>query len=242
MGKILAVSWSVGGEDPMFKGQSVQSFAGSIPAASTNKLSLAEMLTPKQVFTGKEPEDITFELPIRYDVVTNNNSLFVIVDADPAEQLKIDSGGKVYDCERAANGDCLIIWHAIYDPPGRRAVQAYLILDDKREGVLSLWGPPVVVTTSNLCQFSLDCANYDPDVGARFHARLPEKNGRYSIECLTTNGGHLATLAGSTSNGAFNELWNLKSESGDRLQGEPFNSVVTITLPDSGRVQKLRGP
>lgn len=197
---------------------------------------------PRQILTGKEPKDITFEFPIRYDTITNKNSFFVIVDADPEAELKIDSGGKVYDLECAANGDCLVVWHAIYDPPGRHAVQAYLILDDPREGVLSMWGPPVAVTTSNLCQFSLDCANRYPGVGARFHARLPEKTAKYSIECLTTNGAHLATLSGATSNGEFNVVWNLVDDDGHRLTGETFNSIVHITLPDSGRSQTLKGP
>ena len=105
-----------------------------------------------------------------------------------------------------------------------------------------MWGRPVAVTTSNLCQFSLDCVNHDVDVGARFHARLPEKNGSYSIECVTTNGAHLTTLTGTTTNGEFNVVWNLVDDHGHRLNGETFNTIVHITLPDSGRSQTLRGP
>lgn len=239
---ILAMNWSVGSEVPTFKGQRIESLVGNVKASDTNQLTLAALLTPRQIVTGREPEDITFEFPIRYDTITNQNSLFVMVDADPEEEFKLDRGGSVYDLERAANGDCLVVWHAIYDPPGQHAVQAYLILDDKREGVLHMWGPPLAVTTSNLCQFSLDCANYDVARGARFHARLPESNGLYSIECLTTNGAHLATLTGSTTNGEFNVVWNLVDDKGYRLTGEKFNSIVRITLPDSGRTQTLRGP
>ncbi len=239
---ILATNWSDPPEGPAFKGQSVQSLIGNVSVSDTNKLSLCALLTPKQIITGKEPEDITFEFPIRHDAITNNNILFVNVDGDPDEVVKFDSGGKVYDRERAANGDCLVIWHAIYDPPGRHAVQVYVVLEDKREGRLYFSGPPVAVTTSNLCQFSLDCVNYDVDVGARFHARLPEKNGNFSIECVTTNGAHLTTLTGSTTNGEFNVVWNLVDDHGHRLNGETFNSIVHISLPDSGRSQTLRGP
>ena len=240
--KILAMNWSVGPEEPTFKGQSIESLISNEKVSGTNQLSLGALLTPKQIVTGNEPEDITFELPISYDAITNKNSLFVVVDADPEEELKIDSGGKVYERERATNGDCLVVWHAIYDPPGRHAVQVYLILEDKREGTFIIFGPPIAVTTTNLCQFSLDSVNYDVDLGARFHARLPEKNGIYSIECLTTNGAHLATLNGSTSNGEFNVVWNLVDDHGHRLNGETFNSIVHITLPDSGRLQTLKGP
>ena len=239
---ILATNWSDPPDGPAFKGQSVQSLIGNVNVSGTNKLSLCALLTPKQIITGKEPEDITFEFPIRYDAITNNNILFVDVDADPEEQIKFDSGGKVYDRERATNGDYLVVWHAIYDPPGRHAAQAYLVLEDEREGRLYMYGPPVAVTTSNLCQFSLDCVNYDADVGARFHARLPEKNGSYSIECVTTNGAHLTTLTGSTTNGEFKIIWNLVDDHGHRLNGETFNTIVHITLPDSGRTQILKGP
>ncbi len=241
--KILSADWSAVNSKPTFEGQSVEKYIGNRDISGTNQLSLDAMLTPRQIFTGKEPEDITIEFPIKYDVLTTNknNLLRVVVDADPGEDFPMDSGGDIYDSERATNGDCLIIWHTIYDPPGLHAVQSYLVLDD-REGRLYLWGRPVTITTSNLCQFSLDCVNYDPEVGARFHARLPESNGLYSIECVTTNGAHLKTLSGSTTNGEFNLVWNLADDSGNRLTGETFNTIVHITLTDSGRSQTMRGP
>ena len=240
--KILAADWSVVNSKPTFKGQSVEQYVGNPNASGTNQLSLDALLTPRQILTGKEPEDITFEFPISYDVITNHNMLRLIVDADPEDESKLDSGGIVYNCERAINGDCLVIWHAIYEPPGAHAVQSYMVLDNPRGEVLYLWGRPIAFTNSNLCQFSLDCANYDPNVGARFHARLPEKNGKFSIECLTTNGEHLTTLTGSTTNGEFNVIWNLVDDHGHRLNGGTFNSIVHITLPDSGRTQTLKGP
>jgi len=240
--KILAMKRPVGYPEPTFKGQSAGNLIRNAKVTGTNKLSLDALLTPKQILTGKEPEDITFDLPISYDFFITNNVVFPIVDADPEEELPFDCGGKVYDRECATNGDCLLIWHAIYDPPGRHAVQVYLALDDKREGTLYGIGPPIAVTTSNLCQFSLDCVNYDVERGATFHARLPEAHGLYTIECLTTNGEHLKTITGSTTNGEFNVVWNLVDDHGHRLNGETFNSIVHIALPDSGRSQTLRGP
>jgi len=112
-------------------------------------------------------------------------------------------------------------------------------------------GPPIIgsrspqiaaITTTNLCQFSLDSATYSVERGATFHARLPETNGLYTIECVTLNGEHLATLTGSTTNGEFKTIWNLEDTHGQRLTGETFNSIVYLTLPDSGRTQTLKGP
>ena len=239
---ILAVKWSIGSEEPTFKDQRIEKLVGNEAVYGTN-LTLATLLTPRQIITGNEPEDITFEFPIRYEIMTNDDNLLqVVVDADPEQQFPMDAGGKAYDLARATNGDYQVVWHTVYDPPGRHAVQAYFVLGDKREGNLYINGPPVAVTTSNLCQFSLDCVNYDVDAGARFHARLPEQKGNYSIECIATNGAHLTTLTGSTSNGEFNVVWNLVDDHGQRLHGEAFNSIVQLTLPDSGRTQTLRGP
>ncbi len=240
--KILAADWSAVDSEPTFDGHSVEEYAGNFNGRGTNELSLDVMLKPHQVITGQEPEDITFQFPIRYDAVTNNNMLRLMIDADPEDNVKLDSGGQAYDVCRATNGDTLIVWHAIYEPIGPHAVQSYFVLDKPHGEILYMWGRPVAFTNSNLCQFSFDCANYDADQGAIFHARLPEKNGTFSIECVTTNGERLKTLTGSTTSGEFKVIWNLMADDGHRLTGETFNSVVTVSLPDSGRTQTLRGP
>ena len=103
-------------------------------------------------------------------------------------------------------------------------------------------GPAVAITLSNACQFSLDSATYDVERGSRFHGRVTEGNFRYAIECITTNGVHLATLTGSTTNGEFNVVWDLVDEHGGRLRGETFNSILRLTDPASGRVTTMRGP
>lgn len=239
--KILSLVRVVDPNDPTFKGVPVGSLIINTNVTGTNRLTLEALLTPKQIITGREPEEITLELPIRYDAFATNNIVFPVVDADPEAGLP-DGGGKVYERRCATNGDCLLVWHTIYDPPGRHAVQVYLALDDKVEGTLYGMGPPVTITTSNLCQFSVDCANYETATGAIFHARLPEPNGVYTIECLGTNGEHLTTLTGTTTTGEFKAVWNLVDDRGDRLNGETFDTKVQITLPDSGRRQTLRGP
>jgi hypothetical protein len=169
---------------------------------------------------------------------------FLKLDAnmDSDDMSAADSGAKIQNRERAANGDCLLIWHTIYDPPGPHALQVEWTFTDPNSAESWGRGPALSITTSNLCQFSIDSAIYDVDRGATFHARLPETNGLYTIECVSTNGEHLKTLTGSTTNGEFKTIWNLVDDHGSRLHGETFNSVVHITLPDSGRTQTLRGP
>jgi hypothetical protein len=102
--------------------------------------------------------------------------------------------------------------------------------------------PLLPLTITNLCQFSLTSAHFDPDTGATFLARLPEPNGRYTIELITTNGARLKTLTGRTTDGVLNEHWDLLDEPGRRFTNVFFNSVFHLTMPDSGRVQTLRAP
>jgi hypothetical protein len=242
--KILATAWNPDAGKMTFYGQSLGDYVRNEAALGTNRPTLTEMLAPKRVLTGAEPEDITFEVPLHYEAVTNAGELTLVVDADPdaEETMGDDAGGKQQELLRATNGNCLVVWHTIFDPPGRHAVQFLLVARTERGGFFAGRGPAVAVTTSNLCQFSLDSATYDVETGARFHARLPETHGSYSIECVTTNGVHLATLSGNATNGEFNTVWNLVDEHGHKLGGETFNSIVHLTLPDSGRTQTLRGP
>ena len=212
---------------------------------------------PKQVITGEEPETITFELPVKFDALADDACLRLLLDA-------VNLGGSevgVQECRRATNGNCRIVWHAIYDAPGLHALRVEFSTSQPPSvpglsplpGLSSMpgmprtllpliSGPVLPFVNSNLCQFSLSSANYDEERGAIFHGRLPEMNGTYAIDCTTTNGAHLKTLTGSTSNGVFKAVWDLVDDNGHRLSGETFDSVVHITLPDSGRTQTLRGP
>lgn len=240
--QIFATNWLPVLDSGFFDGHPAAEFLRNANVVS-NQMSLAELMTPRHVLTGHESEDLTFEFPVSYDAITNHG-FFLLLDADtdPQSMFAPDSGAKVQERSRAANGNCLLVWHTIFDPPGEHALQVELTWYNTSGAETWCRGPAISVTTSNLCQFSFDSSTYDVDLGARFHARLPEKNGLYSIECVTTNGEHLKTLNGSTSNGEFNVVWNLVDDHGHRLTGETFNSIVHITLPDSGRTQTLKGP
>jgi hypothetical protein len=239
--KILATDWSPGTNMETYAGRSVVDILGN-KNSGTNRLSLAELLTPRQIITGNEPEDLTFDVPIAYDVITNMGAVVLLADADTEEPAMPDSGAKMQDCERATNSDCLLIWHTIFDPPGKHAVQVQLALSTKSGGEFFLKGPAISVVTSNLCQFNLASAHFDQESGADFQARLPESNGAYIAEMKTTDGILLKTITGGTSNGVLKVHWDLIDEHDVRLTNDFFNSVFHITLPDSGRTQILQGP
>lgn len=102
-------------------------------------------------------------------------------------------------------------------------------------------GPAAPVFTSNLCQFSHLYDTFNPR-GATLYARLPESNGVYSIELKDPAGNHIITLKGTTSNGVINQHWNLVDDQGRAFTKQSFDSVFTVTLPDSGRSQTMKGP
>jgi len=211
-------------------------------SAGTNVLSLTEMLTLKQVITGDEPETVTFEVPVAYDIVTNLGTFSLMLDPDYRTDDEEGNGPQIDECNRATNGNCLLVWHTIYESPGKHALQAVLFLNGKEQGKPDASGPFLPFIVTNLCQFSTASSTYDVDHGALFRGRLPEANCTYTIECLTTNGEHLKSLGGSTTNGEFKVVWNLVDDHGNRLGGETFNSTIQLTFPDSGRTQTMRGP
>ncbi|HEY5042451.1 MAG TPA: hypothetical protein VIK53_10655 [Verrucomicrobiae bacterium] len=225
----------------------------------TNELTLQEMLTLKQIITGAEPEAVTFEIPAAYNVLTGICTPHLYVDSGlplavpgGSQDLNFDAGQ--LECQRATNGDTLLVWNTIYESPGKHVLRLGFEMEPMTSASPAIppapptlpsavySGPLLTFVVSNLCQFSLGSAHFDPDIGATFHARLPEPNGSYVIELNTTNGERLKTITGSTTNGIIKVDWNLVDDHGQRFVGDFFNSVFHLTFPDSGRVQTLRGP
>jgi hypothetical protein len=242
VGKLLAQSAKFVSPDTMYHGRPLTEILQNVNSAGTNHLSLAELLTPHQIITGAEPETVTFDIPIAYDVLTNVGSLDLYVD--PATDTDSDVGAYALQCDssRATNGDCLLAWSTIYECPGKHALTVGLTLNDLPPDKQDFGGFMLPFDVTNLCQFSLSSAHFDPETGATWRARLPEKNASYIVECNTTNGAHLKTLAGTTTDGVIKLHWDLVDDHGQRFTNDFFNSVFHITLPDSGRSQTLRGP
>jgi hypothetical protein len=137
----------------------------------------------------------------------------------------------------------LLVWNTTYDPPGRHAVQAELLLRHRGEesGEGRIQGPAAPFFSSNLCQFSHRYDFYDAR-GATLYARLPESNGVYSIELKDPAGEHIKTFTGTTSNGVIQVHWDLVDDRGRAYPSQSFESVFSVTLPDSGRSQTMKGP
>jgi len=230
-------------KDPVYQGHPLSQLLRNDKTTGTNKMTLPELLTVKQVFTGAEPDTATFEVPVSYDAATNIGRIHLLVDGGRDVGTRGEEGER-QTCERATNGNCLLGWTPTYDPPGRHAIQAEFICttDEQHEDdAPKVRGPAVLFVSTNLYQFS---AAYDSftAAGATLYAKLAETSGVYSIELTSTNGAHLKTLNGRTSNGVIKVHWNLIDDHGQRYTNDSFDSTYTVTLPDSGRSQTMKGP
>jgi hypothetical protein len=228
--------------EPIYRGRPLWEVLRNEAASGTNKFTLAEMLTLKQVVTGAEPEVATFELPVSYDALTNLGSLTLYIDPIEDEDSDMGCNAGQLECNRATNGNCLLVWNTIYEAPGKHALQAGLVLNKLAKPNAGITGPLAPFEVTNLCQFSLSSACFQPEIGPTFRARLPELKGTYTIDLKSPAGARLKTLTGSTSNGLIKVHWDLTDDHGRSCTNESYDSVVRLALPGSGRSQTLKGP
>jgi hypothetical protein len=163
--------------EPVYGGRPLAEILSNRPG--TNKLSLTELLTLKQVVTDAEPESVAFELPIRYEALTNLGELVLCIDVFGPDH---EEGWAVGHCEcvPAANGDCRLLWSTIYETPGKHALLAGLDLKNGQDE--GLFGPAIPFVLTNLCQFTPQSAFFDFERGARFYGRLAESSGTWKVE------------------------------------------------------------
>ena len=227
--------------EPVYRGRPLSEVLRNAKASGTNKLTLADLLTLKQIITGAEPETATFELPLNFDVLTNVASLRLYIDPTTDEDPPWGCDVGQVECNRATNGNCLLVCSTIYESPGDHALQVRLF-GTPSELDADIAGPLAPFVVSNLCQFSLSSAYFDPESGATFRAKLPELNGACSVELRSPTGERLKTITATTSNGILKVHWDLRDERGTTCTNASFDSVFRVTLPDSHRAQTLRGP
>jgi hypothetical protein len=227
--------------EPTYQGRPLSKLLRNREASGTNQLALDELLTLKPISTGKEPDFATFEVPIRYDVVTNIGELHLLVDVDPEDEDTGGEGGEFQECERATNGNCLLVWNTTYDPPEKHFLQAHLLCTEKQEYSMEVKGPIAPFFSSNVFQLHSSFGQFGSR-GAFFSAKLAESNGLYTIELSSPAGEHIKTITGSTSNGVIDVQWDLMDDHGKRYTNDSFQCSFRVTLPDSGRSQALKGP
>jgi hypothetical protein len=238
--KLLAAKPTVRSTEPAFRGRLLSEVLRNPATTATDHLALDELLTLRPVTTGEEPDTATFEAPINYDVLTNIGNLTLYVDHPVPDDSDEGCQAGFLECTRATNGNCLLVWRTIYESPGQHALQMGLELNEPDDQPIV--GPIAPFVVSNLCQFSLSSAYFNPEFGATLRAKLPEQNGTYAIEISTPANERLKTITGSTSNGIIKVHWDLTDDRGRKCTNNAFGTLIHVTLPDSGRTQTMKGP
>jgi hypothetical protein len=216
--------------------------------APTNSASLFDLLTPRQIITGDEPELMTFEVPLNYDALTNFGRLFPLID--PMISVDYFERGCVAAAsgfQRASNGDTLLLISTIYEAPGKHALQLELLPNGhsivkgmREDDEENLCGPLSPIYITNVCQFSPSFDGFNPLLGVTIRAGVTESNAHFTGKFISSSGVQLKSFSGSTSNGFIAMHWDLNTE--DRRWTNGFESRFEITLPHSGKSQSLNGP
>ena len=225
----------------LFQGKALSKLLRNAESAGTNSPTLHEMLSLRPVTTGQEPDIVSFELPIKYDALTNLGGLQLLIDSAPGRDVESEAG-EMQGCERATNGNCRLSWNTTYDPAGKHFLQAHLICaTDNDSDDLEVQGPLTTYFSSNICQFDPALSSMD-EKGVTLYAKLAESVGNYTIELKSLDGVIVKTLTGSTSNSVIKVHWDLICEKGQRYTNDSVDSVFHVSLPGSGRSQTLKGP
>ena len=207
------------------------------PNAGTNALIL------KQVITGEEPDIITYEMPLSYDLFKKYN----LLERDGVIHLFIDNDIYSYQsCDRATNGNFLISWNTTFAPPGFHSIYAEFWLCIMDRSPLVARGPTVSFSSTNVLQFDPFYSEFDSK-GAILYAKVAKTNVIYSIELKSSDGVHIKTITGSTTNGEIEEHWNLTDDHGNKVTNDSIDAVFNVTFPDGTsnsvsqtRAEKLR--
>ena len=69
-------------KEPTYKGRPLSQLLRNERTAGTNRFTLDELLTVRQVVTGEELGAVTFEVPVSYDAVTNLGRIHLLVDGE----------------------------------------------------------------------------------------------------------------------------------------------------------------
>ena len=211
-------------------------------ALGLNPLDPNNPFTLKQIITGDEPDIITFEIPISYNLLTNVGGLNLNINGVDATLEEIDP---------ATNGHCLLVWNSTYEPPLRQhLLQAQIMLNGvgaPSTAKLSGMGQLITFYSSNVVQFFESGSMFD-DNGAYLDARLPSQyDGQtvsYTIQLndpSTSPPTPIKTIIGSTSSGMIQEDWDLTYDDGTtHFTGDAVDAVFTVTFPDSTSSLALR--
>lgn len=213
----------------MYQGSSLGHWMETKTSLDPNRLSLSKLLSLKQVSGADQWGQVGFEVPIKYDALTNNPMGWEITlgyfnkDEDFVEVCFTDS-------ERATDGNCLVWWNTNYDPWGKHDIRTKLTIGNGLD-TITIIGPPLPFYSSNVCRFYEGFSLFNSS-NATFLAKLREPTATFRVKLTTPEGKRLKVITGSTTNGLINTDWDLTDERGQKFKGDSFYGFFYVAYPD----------
>jgi hypothetical protein len=215
--------------EPTYQGLPIAQWIEMKTPLNPNRLSLAKLLSLKEVSGADQWGQVGFEVPVNYVELTNNSMGWQITVGFFNKNGDFDEGCFT-EPERATNGHCLIWWDINYDPPGKHDVRARLTYGNGMDSIQVI-GPPLSFYSSNVCRFFEGYSLFDSS-GATLLAKLREPTATYRIELTTPKGSRLKVITGSTTNGLINTNWDLTDRRGRKFKDDSFDGFFYVTYPD----------
>lgn len=176
-------------------------------------------------------QTVIVEVPLSYDLLKDCD----FFEKNGKLGLAIGDRGLSTFCERATNGNCLLGFDENNIHFGTNHIRAEFFISNplNLDRPLHAEGPIAQLVSSNSIQVNahvFPTASFD---GVVLWADLSVSNATFSIELLDTNGNHIKTISGVTSNGVINERWNLVGDSGNIYPRDAFSPIFRVGISNS---------
>ena len=166
---------------------------------------------------------LAYDSLMKHDFFEGNNRLKLVVNGKRTGYLQFISD---------TDGSCILLLSPDNLLPGTNQIQADFFMSNPNamEHWLEMDGPITEYFSSNICEI-IYFTSLDESRRLILHGNLAVTNANYSIELQDTNGVHLNTMVGRTTNRFIDERWNLLDDSGNIYSHPIVNAIYQVTVP-----------
>jgi len=206
---------------------------------------LVSGLTLSPVTTGEEPFILSYLMPLQLDAI----SYWSYIPVEPVARHRVlqlfENGNEVDNpkVDRQTNGTYLVQWNTAY---GLHTLQMRLSFDVHNPyGSAHISGPERTENITWRIEDSTNFFQWGKSTGlgleqARLHGALQVPQADYKILFYDTNSVFLKTIGGHTDKGVIDEVWDLKTSSGELENDSELKAKVYI-WPRIGGTNDLAG-
>ena len=173
---------------------------------------------------------VTVDVPLSYDLLIDHDFLGRNGQLD----LTINGQACLISNRRASDGDCLFDFNNDSLDFGTNWIQMVFFIKNfsNRDRPLYAEGPISQFNSSNFCRIDHFFLDFTTN-GLILYSKVAFSNASYNIELLSTDGFHIKTISGFTTNGIIDERWNLTDAQGAKYPYQSVKAVYRISCTNS---------